>query len=95
MLSGQQRNSRGYSQVSSDDEPLYDSVASDEDYSSIDTQSIKSAKEEMKKDRPADVSLSLLIFLYHLHTICLYLCLLNINQTNSERVHFIDPWIWN
>lgn len=57
MLSGQQRNSRGYSQVSSDDEPLYDSVASDEDYSSIDTQSIKSAKEEMKKDRPADVSL--------------------------------------
>ncbi|CAE1237916.1 GIT1 [Acanthosepion pharaonis] len=54
VLSGQQRNSRGYSQVSSDDEPLYDSVASDEDYSSIDTQSIKSAKEEMKKDRPAD-----------------------------------------
>ncbi|GAB1607998.1 ARF GTPase-activating protein GIT1-like isoform X1 [Argonauta hians] len=50
----QSRASRGYSQVSSDDEPLYDSVASDEDYSSIDTQSIKSAKEEGKKDRPAD-----------------------------------------
>ncbi|XP_041349002.1 ARF GTPase-activating protein GIT2-like [Gigantopelta aegis] len=38
----------------SDDEPLYDSVASDEDYSSIDTQSIKSVREEMKKDKPAD-----------------------------------------
>ncbi|XP_014769566.2 ARF GTPase-activating protein GIT1 [Octopus bimaculoides] len=42
------------SSILDDDEPLYDSVASDEDYSSIDTQSIKSAKEEGKKDRPAD-----------------------------------------
>ncbi|XP_029650892.1 ARF GTPase-activating protein GIT1 isoform X2 [Octopus sinensis] len=54
IMTAPTRGSRGYSQVSSDDEPLYDSVASDEDYSSIDTQSIKSAKEEGKKDRPAD-----------------------------------------
>ena len=47
----------------SDDEPLYDSVASDEDYSSIDTQSIKSVREEMKRDKPADVSQS-----SHIHT---------------------------
>ncbi|PVD31653.1 hypothetical protein C0Q70_07071 [Pomacea canaliculata] len=32
----------------SDDEPLYDSVASDEDYSSIDTQSMRSINMEMK-----------------------------------------------
>ncbi|KAL5016285.1 hypothetical protein ScPMuIL_005874 [Solemya velum] len=34
--------------IASDDEPLYDSVASDEDYSSIDTLSIKSMREERK-----------------------------------------------
>lgn len=38
----------------SDDEPLYDSVASDEDYSSIDTQSIKSVREEIRPDITAE-----------------------------------------
>lgn len=38
----------------SDDEPLYDSVASDEDYSSIDTQSIRSMHTEMKGDITAE-----------------------------------------
>ncbi|XP_012942897.1 ARF GTPase-activating protein GIT2 isoform X3 [Aplysia californica] len=38
----------------SDDEPLYDSVASDEDYSSIDTQSIKSVREETRPDITAE-----------------------------------------
>ena len=42
----------------SDDEPLYDSVASDEDYSSIDTQSIKSVRMEMRPDITAEVSYS-------------------------------------
>lgn len=34
----------------SDDEPLYDSVASDEDYSSIDTQSLRSMHTDLKGD---------------------------------------------
>ncbi|XP_071094149.1 ARF GTPase-activating protein GIT2-like isoform X2 [Haliotis cracherodii] len=49
------RLSKGVSAFS-DDEPLYDSVASDEDYSSIDTISIKSMREEMRRDKPADDS---------------------------------------
>ncbi|XP_050410103.1 ARF GTPase-activating protein GIT2 isoform X1 [Patella vulgata] len=40
----------------SDEEPLYDSVASDDDYSSIDTRSVQSMRVEMKKDKPADVN---------------------------------------
>ncbi|KAH9525673.1 glycerophosphoinositol permease [Bulinus truncatus] len=47
------QNSQRISAVS-DDEPLYDSVASDEDYSSIDTQSIKSVRQEMRPDITAD-----------------------------------------
>ena len=48
------RDSQRISTIS-DDEPLYDSVASDEDYSSIDTQSIKSVREEMRPDITAEV----------------------------------------
>ncbi|KAK3774024.1 hypothetical protein RRG08_030106 [Elysia crispata] len=47
------RDSQRISTIS-DDEPLYDSVASDEDYSSIDTQSIKSVREEMRPDITAE-----------------------------------------
>ncbi|BFZ18839.1 hypothetical protein BsWGS_21878 [Bradybaena similaris] len=47
------RNSQRMTTIS-DDEPLYDSVASDEDYSSIDTQSIKSVREEMRPDITAE-----------------------------------------
>lgn len=50
-------NSRTVSAIS-DDEPLYDVVASDEDYSSIDSQSIKSMRDELKRDRPAEVGMS-------------------------------------
>ncbi|KAK0045595.1 ARF GTPase-activating protein GIT2 [Biomphalaria pfeifferi] len=46
-------NSQRISAIS-DDEPLYDSVASDEDYSSIDTQSIKSVRQEMRPDITAE-----------------------------------------
>ncbi|CAL1537699.1 unnamed protein product [Lymnaea stagnalis] len=46
-------NSQRMSAIS-DDEPLYDSVASDEDYSSIDTQSIKSVRQEMRPDITAE-----------------------------------------
>ncbi|XP_046562539.1 ARF GTPase-activating protein GIT2-like [Haliotis rubra] len=53
------RLSKGVSAFS-DDEPLYDSVASDEDYSSIDTISIKSMREEMRRDKPADSTTSIL-----------------------------------
>ena len=45
----------------SDDEPLYDCVASDEDYSSIDSQSIRSMHAEMKGDITAEVGVSSLI----------------------------------
>ncbi|XP_059154314.1 ARF GTPase-activating protein GIT2-like isoform X2 [Physella acuta] len=47
------RNSQRMSAIS-DDEPLYDSVASDEDYSSIDTQSIQSVRQEMRPDITAE-----------------------------------------
>ena len=40
----------------SDEEPLYDNVASDEDYSSIDSQSIRSMQTEIKGDITAEVS---------------------------------------
>lgn len=49
------RNSQRMSAIS-DDEPLYDSVASDEDYSSIDTQSIQSVRQEMRPDITAEVT---------------------------------------
>lgn len=42
----------------SDDEPLYDCVASDEDYSSIDSQSIRSMHVEMKGDITAEVGIA-------------------------------------
>jgi hypothetical protein len=44
----------------SDDEPLYDLVASDEDYSSIDSQSIRSM--QLKGDITAEVGLLELSF---------------------------------
>ncbi|XP_076434634.1 uncharacterized protein LOC143274645 [Babylonia areolata] len=40
----------------SDEEPLYDSVASDEDYSSIDSQSIRSMQIELKEDLVTEVT---------------------------------------
>lgn len=49
----------------SDDEPLYDSVASDEDYSSIDTQSMRSINMEMKGDITAEVT-----FFFLAHDFC-------------------------
>ncbi|KAL3856784.1 hypothetical protein ACJMK2_011501 [Sinanodonta woodiana] len=43
------RRALNVSSFTSDDEPLYDSVASDEDYSSVDNLSVKSMKSEDKK----------------------------------------------
>ncbi|XP_064612135.1 ARF GTPase-activating protein GIT2-like [Liolophura sinensis] len=37
-----------------EDDPIYDTVPDDDDNSSIDTQSIKSLRDDMKKDRPSD-----------------------------------------
>lgn len=39
-----------------EDDPIYDTVPDDDDNSSIDTQSVKSLRDDMKKDRPSDVS---------------------------------------
>jgi len=51
-----QRRNPNINSIASDEEPIYDQVASDEDYSSIDTLSIKSSSmRDERKDRVEEV----------------------------------------